>query len=150
MFSGRFVDGYLSALLARASIAVSTEFNVDMGQRGIPMLQWRILGSLSDNPGLSLSDVAELTLIKQPTLTRLVQRMEKRGLIRKAIDPDDRRHVRLSLTARGRGEVKDLIRIAMERQKRVLHGLDAEGLMAALRHLIAFCAVKRGRKQLVV
>jgi DNA-binding MarR family transcriptional regulator len=143
MFSGRFVDEYLSALLARASIAVSTEFNADMGRRGMPIPHWRILGSLSDNPGLSLSDVAELTLIKQPTLTRLVQRLEKHGLVRKQIDPHDRRLVRLSLTTRGRNEVKDLIRIARERQKRVLHGLDAEGLMAALRHLIAFCAAKR-------
>jgi DNA-binding MarR family transcriptional regulator len=150
MFSGRFVDTYLSALLARASIAVSTEFNADMGRRRMPILQWRILASLSDSPGLSLSDVAELTLIKQPTLTRLVQRLEQRGLLRKVVDEKDRRLVRLSLTARGRDEVKDLVRIALERQKRILHGLDAEALVAALRHLIAFCAAKRRRKRLVL
>ncbi|HEX7007597.1 MAG TPA: MarR family transcriptional regulator [Alphaproteobacteria bacterium] len=143
MFAGRFVDEYLSALLARASIAVSREFNNDVDRRGMPIPQWRILASLWDNPGLSLSDLAELTVLKQPTLTRLVQRLQKRGLVRKEIDPHDRRLLRLSLTARGRNEVKDLIRIARERQKRVLHGLDADGLIAVLRHLIAFCAAKR-------
>lgn len=150
MFSGRFADEYLSALLARASVAVSTEFNADMGRRGVAIHQWRVLGSLFDSPDLSLSDLAELTVIKQPTLTRLVQRLEKRGLIRKVIDPEDRRHVRLSLTARGRQEVQDLIRIAKERQKRILHGLDAEGLVAALRHLIAFCAAKRRRRRMML
>lgn len=150
LFLGRFVDEYMSALLARASIVVSTEFNADMSERGMPILHWRILGALSDSPGLSLLELAELTIIKQPTLTRIVQQLQKRGLVRKEIDPHDRRHLRLSLTARGRDKVKDLIRIARERQERVLHGFDSEGLMKSLRHLIAFCAAKRRRKRLIL
>lgn len=146
LFGHRFVDRYLSALLARASAAVAEEINADIARRGMPINHWRILASLWDGGGLTPSDIAQLTLIKQPTVTRLVARLAADGLIRKAADPADRRLVRLSLTARGRAEVGDLIEMAIERQRRLLDGLDADQLVAALRHLIAFCAARRRKR----
>jgi len=146
MFRRRFVDQYLSALLARASAAVAEEINADIARRGMQINHWRILGSLWGGGSLTPSEVCALTLIKQPTVTRLVARLAADGLIRKSADPADRRLVRLTLTARGRAEVGDLIAMANERQRRLLDGLDAEQLTAALRHLIAFCAARRRRR----
>jgi DNA-binding MarR family transcriptional regulator len=54
---------------------------------------------------------------------------------------------RVTLTARGHAKVRDLIVLAEERQKRILHGLDAEALKGTLRYLIAFCAAKRRRRR---
>jgi len=143
LFSGRFADHHLSALLARASIAISREFHEDVRRHRMPIHQWRVLASLSDSPGMSLSELGELTLIRQPTLTRLVQRLERLGLIRKSANADDRRMLRLALTGRGRERVAELLTLAEERQERMLQGLDAEALKAGLRYLIAFCAAKR-------
>ena len=145
IFSGRFADRHLSALLARASQAISEEFHEDVRRHRMPINEWRVLASLCDAGGLSLAEVGDLTLIRQPTLTRLVQRLEHQGLIRKTPDADDRRMLRLSLTRRGYERVGDLISLAEERQKRILQGLDAGALEAALRYLIAFCAAKRRR-----
>ena len=147
MFRDRFVDNYLSALLARASHAVSEEINADIDRHGFSINEWRVLASLADNPGLTLADIVELTLVKQPTVTRLVARLEKQGLITKATDADDRRLTRLALTRRGKAEIADLIEMATERQRRILDGLDADRLVGALRHLIAFCAAKRRRRR---
>jgi MarR family transcriptional regulator, organic hydroperoxide resistance regulator len=147
LFSGRFADEHLAALLGRASVVVSAEFHEDVRRYQMPVPHWRIMACLHDNSAMSLSELTDLTLISQPTVTRLVQRLEKKGLIRKSIDGRDRRILRVTLTSLGHREVDELITLANERQKRLLHGLDAEALKAALHYLIAFCTAKRRRKR---
>lgn len=109
----------------------------------MPIPHWRVLASLSDNRGISLSELAELTLFNQPTVTRLVQRLERKGLLRKSKDLRDRRIMRVFLTARGHQKVDQLIALAQDRQGRILQGLDADALKESLQYLIAFCAAKR-------
>ncbi len=109
----------------------------------MPIPQWRVMASLSDSSGMSLSELSELTLINQPTVTRLVQRLEAQGFLRKTPDAADRRVVRVALTKRGREKVGELIVLAKARQKRILQGLDEGALRASLHYLIAFCAAKR-------
>jgi len=145
LFSGRFADNHLSALLGRASVAISAEFHEDVRRQRMPIPHWRVLASLSDNQGISLSELSELTLFNQPTVTRLVQRLEAKGLVRKSTVSIDRRVVRVFLTRRGHQKVDRLIALANERQRRILQGLDAEALKASLQYLIAFCAAKRSR-----
>jgi DNA-binding MarR family transcriptional regulator len=149
LFSGRFVDEHLSALLGRASVAISAEFHQDVRRYRLPIPHWSILATLSDTDGISLAELAELTLLKQPTVTRLIQRLEAQGLIAKAADKQDRRMIRARLTARGHEQVSELMAMADERQRHILHGLDAEALKADLRYLIAFCAAKRQIRRLV-
>jgi DNA-binding MarR family transcriptional regulator len=150
LFSNRFVDGHLSALLGRAAMAISKEFHEDTRRYRMPIPHWRILACLSDNPGMSLTELSELTLISQPTMTRLVQRLEAARLIVKSADGHDRRLLHVSLTARGRDRVRDVVALANARQERILAGLDAEALKRTLRYLIAFCAAKRrGRRAFI-
>jgi MarR family transcriptional regulator, organic hydroperoxide resistance regulator len=147
LFSGRFVDNHLSALLGRASVAISAEFHEDVRRYRMPIPHWRILATLSDNTGISLSELADLTLLNQPTVTRLVQRLVADGLVHKAIDPWDRRVARVFLTKRGHQRVDRLIALATTRQKEIFKGLDAEALKSSLQYLIAFCAAKRAMTQ---
>jgi MarR family transcriptional regulator, organic hydroperoxide resistance regulator len=143
LFTGRFVDEHLSALLGRASAVISAEFHQDVRRHRMPVPQWRVMAALFEGRGMSLSELSELTLINQPTITRLVQRLEAAGFLRKASDLGDRRAVRVSLTKRGHEKVRELIALAKARQKRILQGLDEEKLKASLHYLIAFCAAKR-------
>ena len=149
IFADRFVDDYLSALLARASMAISAEFNEDTRRHKVPVPHWRIMACLSDGDAMSLSQLSELTVIQLPTLTRVVRRLEQRGLLRRQADPADRRVALIGLTARGRTQVAPLLDLARERQKRLLEGMDAAGLKSALQHLIAFCAARRRTKKYV-
>lgn len=143
LFTGRFVDEHLAALLGRASAVISAEFHEDVRRHRMPIPQWRVMATLSGSGGMSLSVLSERTLINQPTLTRLVQRLEGNGLLRKLSDPVDRRMVRVSLTKRGQAKVRELIVLAEARQKLILQGLDEATLKASLQYLIAFCAAKR-------
>ena len=59
----------------------------------------------------TVSDVARFLLIRHHSAVELVNRMEKRGLIRRASDPDDGRRVNLTLTAKGEQKLKAISRV---------------------------------------
>ncbi len=150
IFNGHFFDEYLAALLARASAAVSAEFNEDVTRTGLPILHWRVLATLYDANEMPMSKIAELTLIPLPTLTRLVRRLELAGSVRLDKDPQDRRTTRVHIEPAGREKVGGLVAMAKERQRVLLEGVEnAEALKTSLRHLIAFCAARRRRHKVI-
>lgn len=143
IFSNHFFDNYIAALLARASHAVSLEFNEDIIRSGLPILNWRVLATLYDAGGLTPSKISELTLIPPPTLTRLLQRMEAAGEIKKTVSKRDRRATCVYIDQLGRKLVAPLLKRAVQRQEAVLDHLDKEDLKRSLHHLIASCAARR-------
>lgn len=50
---------------------------------------------------LTLTELAAAEQVRPPTMTRLVQALEREGLVRRAGDPGDRRVARLHATAKG-------------------------------------------------
>ena len=69
---------------------------------GVTAAQLFVLRQLADRDGLSLGEVAERTLTRQSTVSIVVARLAKRGLLRRDRATDDRRRLRLSLTPAGR------------------------------------------------
>lgn len=134
-----FSDTYLAALLARASHLISAEFHAIVPQHGMSVSEWRVLATLSSGGPVSIGHLAEITLSKQPTLTRALYRMEKRGQVLRIPDRGDRRVTLVRTTAKGRRTVATLIRLAREHEQRVLQpfGLArAEELKEVLRGMI--------------
>ena len=56
----RFVDGYLAALLARASHLISAEFHAVVKRQGLSVSEWRTLATLSDGNEVSIGELAGL------------------------------------------------------------------------------------------
>lgn len=134
-----FVDTYLAALLAQASELISAEFHAVVREHGFSVSEWRVLATLSDGQALSIGRVAEITMSKQPTTTRLLDRMEARGQVQRLPHEEDRRVTLVRITPDGRRTVSRLIELAREHERRVLEpfGLrQAEDLKAALRRII--------------
>jgi DNA-binding MarR family transcriptional regulator len=50
---------------------------------------------------LRMTDLANATMLSSGGLTRLIGRLERRGLVRRDVDPDDRRAFHASLTPAG-------------------------------------------------
>ena len=59
-------------------------------------------------PGATCSEIGERTVKKDPDITRLVDRMEKRGLVKRSRDGRDRRVVTTSITAEGLRKLDEL------------------------------------------
>ena len=144
----RFIDDYLSYLLARASHLVSRQFHAQLKPRGMPVPVWRVLSTLSDGDGLPVTELAKITLFKQPTLTKVIDRMSKQGLVERRASERDRRKVLVFITAKGRSQIADLLTRAKQHEREVLSGLsdaDVNALKAALHNLIQRCGGGRGR-----
>jgi len=137
--NAHFVDNYLSALLARASHLISAEFHAVVQQHGLSVAEWRVMASLADGPAMSTGQLAHITLTKQPTLTRLLDRMEAAAYVQRSTDANDRRITLVQITTSGSRTVAQLMQLAQEHEQRVLQpfGLErAEALKDMLRHII--------------
>lgn len=135
----RFVDSYLSYLLARTSQLVSQQFQQELEARQVPTMHWRVLVTLNDGP-MHLTDLAKIVLEKQPTMSKIIERMEKLGLVQRETGVADRRSTLVSITAEGRRVVKPLVRLARKHEQEVLAPLgedNARVLVEVLRKLIA-------------
>jgi DNA-binding MarR family transcriptional regulator len=138
--SARFAETYLAALLAQASHLISAEFHAVVRRHGLSVSEWRILATLSSGGPVSIGRLAQITLSKQPTLTRGLSRLERRGkLLRLPNQSGDRRVTMIRITAEGKRTVAVLVRLARAHERRVLQpfGLQrAEELKAVLRRMI--------------
>lgn len=135
-----FVDDYLAYLMARASHRISSEFHEVVEASGLSLLEWRVMASLSGKPALTISELADIVLAKQPTVTKLVGRMQLQGWVTRCDAAHDKRQSLVSLTALGRHKVKPLLRQASAHEQRVLADLgpeEAEHFKAILQRLIA-------------
>ena len=134
-----FVDDYLAALLAQASQLISTEFHAVVRGQGLAISEWRVLATLADAPPMSIGKLARIALAKQPTVTRLLDRMQSKGHVERTAHGSDRRVTLVGITPAGRRLVDRLIVLAREHEDRVLapFGLArAETLKATLRRII--------------
>jgi len=135
----RFVDNYLPALLAQASKLISSEFHEVAKQHGFSVSEWRVIASLAGSEPISIGQLAQLTVTKQPTVTRLLDRMELRGQVERLPHESDRRITLVRITRKGLKAVEHLIDLARDHERQVLEpfGLRrAEELKQTLRQMI--------------
>ena len=134
-----FVDDYLPALLAQASHLISGEFHRVATSQGVTVSEWRVLATLAGNEPMSIGRLAQITTIKQPTVTRLLDRMEIKGHVQRIENDGDRRITLVRITPTGTRMVSRLIPLAREHEQRVLEpfGLArAEDLKSTLRSIV--------------
>lgn len=135
----RFVDNYLAALLAQASHLISSEFHEVVRAHGLSVSEWRVLASLAGGEPISIGQLAQVAVLKQPTVTRMLDRMEARQQVERLAHDADRRVTLVRITGVGSKTVSRLIALAREHEARVLEpfGLPrAEDLKATLRRII--------------
>ncbi len=137
--TGTFVEGYLLYLLARVSHVLSGEFHRQLRRRDVAVPVWRVLASLSGSKGETVTGLAEVCLLQQPTMTKLLDRMVRDGLVTRAQDARDRRVVRVALTAKGEALAEELTRAAREHEAGVLARypeMEALNLKGVLRSVL--------------
>ncbi len=107
---------------------------------GLTMTQLRVLFLLRTEDGASAGAMAESLKVTPSTLTRIVDRLVRQGLIRREMDDGDRRLVRHHLSARGASTVEELEAGGRARMNEVMDRLSAsqlERLVSALEDLTA-------------
>jgi MarR family transcriptional regulator for hemolysin len=93
---------------------------------GFTQAQWRALLKLDENAGISQAGLADLLDMQPISLARILDRMVTVELVERRPDPDDRRAVKLFLTAEAGPILKVLREIADEIRTAATKGLSAE------------------------
>lgn len=129
------VTSTLSVLVAqvgRAHRLLEGELLADIG---LYPGQEFLLFQLWEQDGITQRQLASRLGIEPPTVTRMLQRMEQTGLVRRESDPADARVSRVYLTNRGRQQRANVERIWAELESRTVATLtDAEHI--TLRQLL--------------
>jgi DNA-binding MarR family transcriptional regulator len=90
--------------------------------------QWFLLFRLHEKEGQAQAELADKSLNDHPNVTRMLDALEKRRLISRAADPEDRRKSLIFLTEEGRALMARLFPLAIEERRRVFRGLSQQEL----------------------
>jgi DNA-binding MarR family transcriptional regulator len=96
---------------------------------------WRVMAALAANGSQRQTDLADLTSIDASTLSRLVTRLVRSGLVSRTRSTSSSREVEVKLSAKGRVLVARLIPIARQYEKAAIAGLTREELATLKRCL---------------
>ena len=98
---------------------------------GLTGAQYNVLRILRGaGEGLACKEIGERMISRDPDITRLLDRMEKRGLITRERQSDDRRVVKTRITAKGMGLLKGLDQPVRELHKRQFRRISVARLAA--------------------
>ena len=75
---------------------------------------------------IRLTSLAAKEGVSQPSMTQLIQRLERQDLVARLADPDDGRATLIGITARGEALLEERTRIRRERLAALLSTLSAE------------------------
>ena len=87
--------------LHTAAVHLSRRLRVEDEARGISGPRLSALSVLASAGPMRIGELAQIEQVEPPTMTRLVDAMERDGQVRRQPDPKDRRAVVLRVTARG-------------------------------------------------
>jgi len=143
------LDDYFPYLINRVGTVLAVRFTADqLAAHGLSVAMWRVLAVLSNNGGQRQIDLAGLTSIDASTLSRLVTRLVRMGLVSRTRSRTSSREVVVSLSAKGRALVDRLIPAALSLEETLGRGLpqrDRAVVKRALRRMYANMSRHRGR-----
>lgn len=132
------MEAALSAFFAAS--ALLDPLRLTMWDRdGLTVTQLRLLSHLSDREGLSNAELADLLYVTRPSVSALLERLERASFIRREVAPNDRRGICIWLEPRGRDVVSSLreeLRQYTARLMSVLSPTDLASLSAVLNKFI--------------
>lgn len=132
------LDDSLGFLLNCAAFAMRRGLEQRLAKHGLTAPQWAVLARLWEENVQSPSVIGRNLHFDRPTITGIVDRLEKKGLVRKTREAEDRRVVRIHLTARGREMERQLPPYAREVNRVAAQGMseaEVERLKGSLRRI---------------
>lgn len=137
---------YLPYLVNRVGSIVAEQFGDEaLAPHRLSIAMWRVMAVLASTGGQRQIDLADLTSIDASTLSRLVSRLVRMGLVTRTRSASSNREVDVKLSAKGGALVARLIPLAREFEAEAIAGLSAEELAVVKRCLRQMYANMKNR-----
>jgi len=110
-------------LLHRAGQCAADVFHAEMGDRDLTPRQLAVLTAVSEEEGASQTKLTGRTGIDRSTLTDLVRRLQRKGLLQRRRKSDDARAYAVNLTEEGQRVLRAAAPLGKRVDERVLDAL---------------------------
>jgi len=112
----------LTIALLRARERVMGPIRAMLADVGVTEQQWRVLRVLAERGATVATEIAREACLLMPSLTRILQYLEKNGLCTRHAHPTDRRRHLIEITADGYALIEDNI----DHSNRIFAELESE------------------------
>jgi len=133
------LEDYPFYLMTRVMAAYYGLLEDALEKVGVDQPRWRVLMILGAKNPSNMSELSDRAVIKNSTMTRLIQRMQAQGLVRAAPHPDDNRVSEVYLTPVGRERLQMVRDVGGQIFQRAFEGTNAgdlTGFVAGLKSIL--------------
>ena len=116
----------LFVVLTRALDAVKKSIERDIRTYGMNPTEFAVLELIYNKGEQTVQKIGEKVLIASSSITYVVDKLEKKELLRRTPNPEDRRIILVSITEEGRKMMDEIFPNHSRSVQRILGGLDAE------------------------
>ena len=131
--------------LHKATRQVSLWFEEQMADTDLSPQEGHVLSYLNSYAPCPISELVRVFGLKQSTLTSLLDRLEERDLITRAVNPEDRRSFLIEVTREGKALAQKLNRLTERLEqglRRRVNTKDIEGFRMVMKAIGDFTEVE--------
>ncbi len=116
--------------------AFQKSFDIELRKNaGVSLSQWRVVGALVIQPGLTQKEIADKVGIEGATLVPIIDKMEKEGLLKRKPDSSDRRVNRIYLTQKADSLWESMVECALRIRKSSTKNISENDIQTTLETL---------------
>src|SRR5581483_9126333 len=127
-----WLDSFFPYRLYRASKKLQLRLQTRLRAQRVNPSQWQVIGVLKAYGALSIGEIVDATLMEQPTVSRVVARLEKSGWVSRRASTRDSRMALISLTLAGIEIFKQIVPAALRHQDLALEGIGRKEIAQVL------------------
>ena len=116
--------------------AFQKSFDIELRKNaGVSLSQWRVVGALVIQSGLTQKEIADKVGIEGATLVPIIDKMEKEGLLKRKPDSSDRRVNRIYLTQKADSLWESMVECALKIRKSSTKNISENDIQTTLETL---------------
>ena len=121
---GLILDDFLPYLFNRITNRLNQDLLADLRPLRVSVPRWRVLAVLQTLGPRRMGALSAYTVIEQSSLSRVVDQMERDGLVVRRYHPDDSRVIEVHLTDEGSAMFARIYPLAQRHYERAIKGLS--------------------------
>jgi DNA-binding MarR family transcriptional regulator len=123
-----WIEAFVPYQLYRATNRLNAKLLGKLKSLKINPSQWRVLSVLRAYGTMNIGQIAEATLMEQPTVSRAVAQLETKGKVVRRASGEDARITEVSLSPKGVEALEQIMPTALRHQAQALKGFTPEDI----------------------
>lgn len=124
------LHAYSTGLLqGKAYRALNASLTNVLFQQNLSVPEWKLLGQLFDHGDMKLAQLAQRLDVEAPLVTALIDKLEKKKLVKRTLHTLDKRAKIISITQKGREVIMVLEPQVKAAMGKLLQGISQEALL---------------------